>query len=761
MISNSQISAGQSLFSTERKDSVCASEAESKKAAGVSETDPGRKIHRPYWALFLLGLFFLPLPGLTVLKNAVSIFSVLLNALILFLLLKSFVKNTPAAWAAALVLDCFLSLSLMMRLESSALYEQLLQVPLFGPLDGLMLLRLLAGGIGLAGSAGLFVSCLQNRESIRLNSGLYGHSALLTFVLTLSFWITQSGQRLYMGVDNPLLSQVTNGCYGTDNTAQFVSPVLSWIVRLLNGILPGADGLMLYYSIVIFLGTWMIFFSIRRIWKKPWVLILFYFLLAFLNTKYNLFHANFTRVTAWCMLAARMGWTACILRKGSPGLLLFAGLEFLAGSLIRFEACLLCVPFLLLDGLYFLLAGNRKLRKNLILPALMAVSALVFAYASTALYFSPAERSQSLVYDESRSAILDYETKDYSQVSSELASIGMSSNDLSLLKQLFLADTVFFNAQRLAETADTVELELNLDSAQTNILEQKFYQQAVLVLPAVLLSLFYAARHGKKRILTLLAVVCAAFGAVLLMLIFAAASRLPARVCFSIDTALYGSLFFFLSAVRNSERTVYDLDHSAWKSVLQVSLCGFLAVILGLFPLNECISEDVRLFQVFKARKLLVKETEDAASQQPLLWNTMLLDRWMDTHFWYRGYLPDRKTLIENLPDGEWVYGQNYFNELLAEGGWGNPLDLVVSGQAGYVSEAEKPQRLELLRQYILEHYAVSGLFVQTGLVDDVYPIWQFVPDPESAEDQIDSEIWEEETASEETDPQENLQEYY
>ena len=85
--------------------------------------------------------------------------------------------------------------------------------------------------------------------------------------------------------------------------------------------------------------------------------------------------------------------------------------------------------------------------------------------------------------------------------------------------------------------------------------------------------------------------------------------------------------------------------------------------------------------------------------------------------------LVDNEFLRHNILDGEWTYGQLYFNDLLKASGIVNPLKALTEREhVYYISGSE---RSNLILKYIQEHYYPDCSVEQVGTIEDI-PVWKF-----------------------------------
>lgn len=86
-----------------------------------------------------------------------------------------------------------------------------------------------------------------------------------------------------------------------------------------------------------------------------------------------------------------------------------------------------------------------------------------------------------------------------------------------------------------------------------------------------------------------------------------------------------------------------------------------------------------------------------------------------------QGKLPSEKFLKHNLPVGDWIYGQVYFNNHLKEVNAKNPVKALIERDDVYYVSGDA----SFLLEYLQEHYRNDIEVKQCGEINNI-PIWSF-----------------------------------
>ena len=69
--------------------------------------------------------------------------------------------------------------------------------------------------------------------------------------------------------------------------------------------------------------------------------------------------------------------------------------------------------------------------------------------------------------------------------------------------------------------------------------------------------------------------------------------------------------------------------------------------------------------------------------QTKLVWSQLAYSWNFHKYYASKSIIPVN-LMKNNITDGNWIYGQNYYNEYLVENGWGNPVQALLNSDNTY-----------------------------------------------------------------------------
>lgn len=538
--------------------------------------------------------------------------------------------------------------------------------------------------------------------------------------------VTGLTDRLYTDIDNFYVSIVTNGLYGSPY-CQYTHPLLGLLIGNLARIWPQADWFALLTRIFITLSVWWfcvllakcVPFGARRVglW---FLLILFLLRNTLYNTNYTIPAAMFAALGVLTLLLALRTPLGC----GTPWIIaLFVSL----GILWRAKGAVLIVPFAALALAVWLFfaspIGTRRARFKRLLsltwPALLCIAALLAGFSA---FYAAEPYSTSKAYDNARISLRDFPAQPWGEVKDELEPVGISENDYLCIIGGVLMDTEIL-------TPDKLLLADEANGAQRFSLSPRAFRTAFSDLRSVLaespllqwcllLGVLAAAAvlFSPCRWYTRLEIVLACGGAGLIILYFSLLGRTRDRVVISV---LFGLLTVCLPPLLSA-----PVRGGKMRQWLRRGVCALLAVVCALLIVRRSYG-GVQL--ACTARVQEPTTAAEADDDTVYVWNSMLLALQMTEQYMQPGKLPDEAFLQHNIPYGEWVSGQSYFNEMLAEIDLPNPICALIDRPNTRLVAAD----IELLETFLQEHYGSTITLQQVGTMEvfavGETPIWQVV----------------------------------
>lgn len=531
--------------------------------------------------------------------------------------------------------------------------------------------------------------------------------------------------RLYVDIDNYLISLVLNGLYG-EGWYQLIHPWMNMALRALSRAWPLADWFALSMRIAV--AAAMFWCGVLLAKAVPFGakrgLIYGVFLLFLLREE--LFNKNFTICTA--LLAAVAVLTLALgLRRpmGPAAAWVAAGLASFA-CMLRSDSFLLLVPFWALDLAVWLLFCRRDALRQTLTRALRQLAPTLLCLAvlagTQAWYSACTPFGEAQAYNDARVALVDFSIKSWEEAEAELTAAGLTQTDYEALRSAYFADSEVFPPEQLERVAQAVKTSFSpallrnlprvAQEARIAWNDSSALRRVAVLAVLCTLCALWAAR-SRAAVLELL---CAWGGAGLIVLYFGLLGRVRDRVILGVllGVLVLALLLLAFAPPRGTRRT-------AW-----VRRAGCAALGLGcLWALAHCN------FGYLQLAANACSERDDlpaAPSQALYVWNPMLLDLDMTERYMERGKLPPRAYLRTNLHYGEWTVGQPYFNETLAEVGAPNLLRAVAQRPDTYFVSL----RTEPLQSYLQQHYAPGAQFVQVDTFDvfaiGEVPVWQLQP---------------------------------
>ncbi len=552
-------------------------------------------------------------------------------------------------------------------------------------------------------------------------------------LLTGVFWLSQCMLTLWQTTDNYKISLVLNQLYSDENYCLFLNPMLSFITKLIDGILPAADGFVLLTEILMLVAIWCILYvALVSTSRKSTLIILYVILLA--NYDINLLHSAFT-VTATVLSAAGFFLVYSYIRKkvglafAVTGCVLFA-----FGCMWRFSAALILIPYAGLIVLADLIenAGKKELSRDLIKK--LAAFSMIFIVIAGGLnaynqcYISKEQYEYASLFNGYRSSIYDYHGKSYDEIGETLSKSGISENDYALANELILMDTDVINADYLkiifeterADTADKAEAFFEEGLPLTwYILINSPSTYIALVALSFCAFVLLAGKGGVLRKLELLAAIA---GTAVIILYFTFSGHLPKYLIQSILIYCWLAVasIFLLSDVEIEKDKVKTAAFLISVAIITFSPVRFEDCYIEMKPINAT-SLNAKCYEYIEKSET---DAIDSDENAVFIWSVIDRNNISADFRLENSKLFSNDYLKHNILDGEWTYGQPYFNDLLSDAGIYNPVLALAEREHTYYISGEN--RCNLVLTYIREHYYPNAQAVQVGEVYDI-PVWEFV----------------------------------
>lgn len=482
------------------------------------------------------------------------------------------------------------------------------------------------------------------------NKMILSFSALFTAV----FIFAEHFFAQYSDIDNYLISVVTNCIYSDENFTFFVHPFLCALIKLLRHISIRPD----WYLLIVEICVSFAFFCLEKMIfainsdniKKAFCEGIFAF---FLILSIDPFHVNFTVMTA---VLCFMGSLLILVGIENPSRRFerFSGiLIWIVSCLFRIETCLVMLLFLLLSVAYLLL---KSLKKEAITSLISTFSVLFIGllvmFAGREIILHSDKYESGYNYSVTRSAITDYYEDGSVYIHFLMDTEGLDEeglNDvLSEQKQSgkLMRDDNFIRGFFNTFTEGKLGLLLSF-----------------LVLILVVLCLL----NSKEDSLFAILIILIGFAG---CVYYYLSGRLPERIILLFDL---GMLSAFMGLYFRHRFVIK-------KSALFIALWA-VAVLIFVYPNYDYSgSQNVFLANVDNEPENIGITVGDDV----YIWDVFLFDVNIMYPYWNAGKLFSKELVRTNIPDGEWIYNQPYFKNMLEEIGMTNPMYSLLNNDGVY-----------------------------------------------------------------------------
>ncbi len=559
---------------------------------------------------------------------------------------------------------------------------------------------------------------------------------IVTFALYFIFSFTGI---LYAFTDNITVGVVTSGFYGDNNMCQYLHPLFCLVIKLLNPLLPTADVFTTLMHVFLLIGIFCISYAAIEIaFEKPislWrvedyisrallFLAIIYFVLGL-----KLFGINYT-VQTGAIIATGVVTLFYAFHTNKGKIWIFAGtFLFFAGFLGRIEACLLSMPFIVLELFTELLRDKERLNcikktTRYILPSMVVIVVLLgskWAFLKTEPYQSDA------AYNKYRTIIEDYPMESYGVTYKDWD--GIDKDIYLAITHWDLIDTDKIDTEtmmKIAEVGSRDDYQATAEGLKRTLQEMKRQSTKVdvhaMTLTALVIVMTLWCAFAVKSVWLKLETLFSFGGGFIILFYFTFRGRAPLRVwqCVLIDALTILILVIAKDGMERiqislpSEQEHNDIEEekpSSEKKQQKITM-GHRTVIVT-FQLLLCIILYFGIGQVMAHSTvhmpfspLTAKVGADDSGYEKTfeddslyIWPGWYLH--IPDHFAKQHKLPTQRVIEHNIAAGDWIYGQVYFRDFLHRIGAPNPALALLNRPNTYVMEGQE----ELMLSYMQQHY--------------------------------------------------------
>ena len=544
-------------------------------------------------------------------------------------------------------------------------------------------------------------------------------AAIFAFFAVICIWFYQSSLNLWENTDDFYISMAVNSVYSRENYCIFINPILAKIIYLIDLIFPKADGMVLLNETLVMIGLWSVFYITAVCYSAESNLVFLLLVLA-INSRANIFHLPFTSMTAELGFYGFFVLYAVLSKKISKKFTVIGMILLIFSMLIRYEAFLFLIPFVILILLTDLI--RLKDRKEylsgaikLFLPA--AVLFVICVGTKTAVDRSE-HYKQGALYNSYRANIVDFRNKGYDECKEKLEELGISENDFRAVSSMILADRDTVNSEYLENISKLTNLSFkekyedakqNTEFSYIRVFDYATMNQlviAVFILIAVLLS--------DTVPIYKVGLVLSYIGAYIICSALIIYGRIVSYVTQAVMFGVWLTIFSFSvnSKVKNSCSAVFKIT----------AVIVAVTFIIKFYPGYNFSPEN----SVFNAKDSKVSDLVflDGDDEAFYIWDARPFgDTIKNSYFFKERKLMSREFLSHNIVDGEWLYEQPYYLDYMSSIGMENPMQALINRDHTYYISDEN--RCGIVLKFLQEHYDENISADKVGKTGDV-PVWRF-----------------------------------
>lgn len=549
----------------------------------------------------------------------------------------------------------------------------------------------------------------------------------------LCFFIQSTAGVVYTETDNFTAAMIINGLFGDNPYCQIQHPFFCRSLYVLAQLIPQCDVFGSVIQVFITIAFILVVYIVCEDFISGLIALLF---ALFLTINVRIYSVNLLTQAAFFSFT---GALLLYLRKRiqKTWLPVLLGTIYLClGFMLRRESMLICIPFIILMCLAQIMDSDDKkktaLRTGISLVPLFLL--LIILDTTKKDFYRQESYLQAVQYNSARGLVEDYPMADYSSLLNTTG--GFTETEYRAAVMWMLADTDTLTTEKLraiGRAGSSINTSLKSSRIKSTVKEMwEFLSGQGMVLSIfviVSLLMIILILLSKTSLIYRIAAVCAFVGAVIILFYFTLRGRAPLRV--------WQAAFFATLAVLFSLPFTNDLK----TRIVSIAVCIVLGVAVldsGLTiefhrfmtPFNGRSGADESIFaDTFRDDIVCVwggfsgKEAEDGYHVDNYLggWYNNVSE-----HFIYQCKLPSKEFLRHNIPIGEWIYGQVYFNQHLDSIGMKNPAkEMLDRNDVFFVNGNGKQVYLDFLNEYMTEHFGEIS-FVEAGAIGE-NPVYKLV----------------------------------
>lgn len=545
----------------------------------------------------------------------------------------------------------------------------------------------------------------------------------LKCILTLIILITQFFRLIYWDEDTYLVQIVLNHTYSdSENYCLYINPLLSNIVQLLHKLWQYPDWFYILTLLFVTIAGFSVFKLIEtrsNALNKQILLSLVWFVVI---QGYNIVHENYTVVTSLWMATSMILWYDSIVNKDKQSKIsrVLRIVYIILAGLWRWQAAALGIPYFGILFIYKNIKRNKDLRKTVIAQLCLGI-----IFQSLVGYKFITDNQSKYIdqtkYNEYRTDLVDYPIYGYNDKQTEFENIGISQSYFDIISKYFYGlDTENLSTEKIHQVQEIASKQWDdIDVVDILVNWQTIFIElwAILVINISLIA--WLSRQEKRdnksrevRILNMLQIL----GTILIFIYFTLKGRFIQRVCMCILIQQLGQLLSMqiqteTQRTRQHGRVVKTISVIIY--TIAFSLVAFSTNIIRFVPVQWVSFQNPFTVMQYDYKDSPERFTDDVYNgQTKLVWSQLAYSGNFHKYYASKGIIPVN-LMKNNITTGNWIYGQNYYNEYLVENGWGNPVQtLLNSDNIYYVCYS---QDVDLIKNYYKQQLGIGTEFSLVG----------------------------------------------
>ena len=500
----------------------------------------------------------------------------------------------------------------------------------------------------------------------------------------------------YGDIDNFLISMVLNGAYSEqDNYTFFVHPLTAVIVKGLSKVFRYADGYLLLVWVCVLLSLYFLVKGILKFFERDYKrALLTAGAVTVIYGALDTVHSNFTVLTAVLALSGSLLILMGTFNDGYEAEVYEGVFVWFTAFLFRQESALIMLMFfgisLLFKAFSFSKTRIIELLKRHLIPVCLFVLMFIAMIVSKFVTVSSERYRGGMEYSNLRSSIVDYYEGGYHYLHYLMDTENMNETTLSVVLDGFKA-----GGTRLVDPNPLKGFVKNYLSSYT----------ALMILLLICLLMVIVLGFSKEK--TVKWSVCVSF---IVGMAFIGAcylqGRAPERIL----------LLFQIGMLIGLVDGVNGVDTIHKSELKSLAIWALLLVPIVFLRMDYTVHQNE-----FTART----NNEDLAEYRTdgfYVWDVFLYDVNVMYPYMEAGKLFPEELIEHNIPDGEWIYGQPYFEDFLKKIGHESPMDSLFNDDNSYYVAYSEGTELVIAYRTAGNEYEI----VQNGDISKI-PVNKFV----------------------------------